>query len=139
MSKFDKIIALVEPLKQDSFGEWHGGIKKKKHEDASFQIPFVAYTQTAHNLISEIEDFVDQNPYYELKRYAKLLKERNIEFSQEAFNKVDLDKLDAPGVMAILVGLMRAERFCEGVFLDNLKSGFIIKCIRSLEEITRRR
>ena len=139
MSKFDKIIALVEPLKQDSFGEWHGGIEDKKHEDASFQIPFVAYTQTAHNLISEIEDFVDQNPDYELKRYAKILKERNIEFSQEAFNKVDLDKLDAQGIMAILVGLMRAERFCEGIFLDNLKSGFIFKCIQRLEIISKAR
>ena len=60
-------------------------------------------------------------------------------FSQEAFNKVDLDKLDAQGIMAILVGLMRAERFCEGIFLDNLKSGFIFKCIQRLEIISKAR
>lgn len=139
MSKFDKIIALMEPLKKDTYGEWHGGLEEKKPDDTTFQLPFVAYTQTAHKLISEIQDFVDQNPDYELRRYEKVLKERNIEFSQEAFNKVDLGNLDAQGIMAMLVGLMRAERFCEGVFLDNLKNGFIIKCIQRLDEITKRR
>ena len=139
MTEFDKIIALIEPLKQDSFGKWHGGVEDKKPEDASFQIPFVAYTQAAHNLISEIQDFVDQNPDYELKRYEIILGERNIEFSQEAFNKVELDKLDAQGVMAILVGLMRAERFCDGIFLKNLQSGFIVKCIQRLETISKAR
>ena len=136
MSKFDKIIALIEPLRQDSHGKWHGGIEDKQPEDNTFQMPFVAYTEIAHKLIFEIQDFVDQNPDYELRSYVKVLKERNIEFSQEAFNKVDLDNLDAQGVMAMLVGLMRAERFCEGAFLKNLQNGFIVKCIKRLEIIT---
>lgn len=136
MSKFDKIIALIEPLRQDSHGKWHGGIEDKQPENNTFQMPFVVYTEIAHRLIFEIQEFVDQNPDYELRSYGKVLKERNIEFSQEAFNKVDLDNLDAQGVMAMLVGLMRAERFCEGTFLKNLQSGFIVKCIQRLEMIT---
>ncbi|MCA5011290.1 hypothetical protein HP393_22890, partial [Clostridioides difficile] len=43
--------------------------------------------------------------------------------------------LDGRAVMALLVGALRADRFCEGAFLGFLKSGAMLRWLQRLKGI----
>ena len=47
----------------------------------------------------------------------------------------DVSSLDAQCVMALVMGVIRADRFFEGTLLDFLKDGSICKWLRRLDEI----
>jgi hypothetical protein len=47
----------------------------------------------------------------------------------------DVSSLDGKCVVALLVGTVRAERFCDGVLLSFFKSGVIKKWLLRLKEI----
>ena len=47
----------------------------------------------------------------------------------------DVSALDGQTVMALLVGAVRAERFCDGALLGFLESGCVERWLRRLREI----
>ena len=47
----------------------------------------------------------------------------------------DVSTLDGITIMALLVGVIRAERFCDGILLDFFKDGTIISWLKRLKEI----
>lgn len=49
--------------------------------------------------------------------------------------KVDVSKLDSQAVMALLLGAVRAERFCDGALLSFLESGAILRWLERLRVI----
>ena len=46
-----------------------------------------------------------------------------------------LTSLNAQCVLALLMGAVRAERFCDGALLDFFKSGYILKWLERLQNI----
>lgn len=50
-------------------------------------------------------------------------------------NGANLDALDGKTIMALLMGAVRAERFCDGALLGYFKDGAITKRLKRLEEI----
>ena len=50
-------------------------------------------------------------------------------------SEADVSKLDAQCVMALIVGAVRAERFCDGALLGFFKDGSIQKWLTRLKEI----
>ena len=49
--------------------------------------------------------------------------------------KTDVSNIDGETVMALLMGAIRAERFCDGALLGFCKDGSIIKWLGRLKEI----
>lgn len=49
--------------------------------------------------------------------------------------KADVSKLDSQAVMALLLGAVRAERFCDGALLSFLESGAILRWLERLRVI----
>ncbi|WP_373738269.1 DUF6508 domain-containing protein [Jeotgalibaca porci] len=47
----------------------------------------------------------------------------------------DVSSLNAQCVLALLMGAVRAERFCDGALLDFFKSGYILKWLERLQNI----
>ena len=47
----------------------------------------------------------------------------------------DVSSLDGKTVVALLVGAIRAERFCDGALLDFFEDGSIVKWLSRLKEI----
>ncbi|MBQ7614370.1 MAG: hypothetical protein IJU77_04950 [Butyrivibrio sp.] len=47
----------------------------------------------------------------------------------------DVSKLDTQAVLALLLGAIRAERFCDGALLGLLESGAILRWLKRLQEI----
>ena len=60
-------------------------------------------------------------------------KERN------SMSEVDASILDGKTIIALLVGAVQAEKFCDGAFLGLLKQGCIIRWLGKLEVIDNRK
>lgn len=101
-----------------------------------FQIPHITYSDVIYSLEEAIYDFIEQNRYYGLKAYNTILEENNIKWDEDMAS-VDVSNLEAKVVLALLLGVFRAERFCDGVINDYLKNGCIVKWLERLKEIER--
>ena len=53
----------------------------------------------------------------------------------ESMKNADVSNLNAQCVLALIMGAVRAERFCDGALLDSFKSGCILKWLERLNNI----
>lgn len=97
--------------------------------------PFVSYSEMVRNMTDDIYSFEREHPEYEMRRYGQILEENNIEWEIESMLAVDKSKIDGRTIMAMLMGAVRAERFCDGALLDFYKSGCILKWLDRLNNI----
>ena len=134
-TKFDKLIGLLEPLETDSVGEWIIDKEHKGTEDDAIHFPYPKYTEVVNELIDAVYKFEDENPEYELTKYGELLKERGLEWGQRSMENADVSNMDAQGIMALLMGMVRAERFCDGAIMGMIKSGAVKKWLMRLQEL----
>lgn len=135
MGKYSELTKLIEPLKTDSYGEWHFDNEHTGTHDDPIQMPFVTHTKVVHELFDAIIKFKDENPDYDLARYNELLEERGLEWKHSSLVNADVKDMDGQGIMAMLTGLLRGERFCEGSVLSALNDGTVIRWLERLKEI----
>lgn len=132
---YQTLTAYLSEIENDSFGE---GIIDKNNDNTSeypVQMPFVKYSEMVHHFIDDIYLFVENHPEYELNRYSDILTENNIEWKNESMQKADVSVLDGKCIMALLLGAVRSERFCDGALLSFFKSGAIAKWLLRLKEL----
>ena len=70
-----------------------------------------------------------------LTRYGDILGEANIKWDAQSMKYADVSALDGRTVMALLVGAVRAERFCDGAFLAFCEDSNIAKWLQRLKEL----
>ena len=71
----------------------------------------------------------------QLTHYGKILESNGIEWGSKSMSAADVSKADVICVLALLVGAIRAERFCDGALLGFFKDGSIRKWLERLKEI----
>lgn len=133
-TKFDKLLGLLEPLETDSIGEWIIDKEHKRTEDDPIHFPYPKYTEVVNELIDAVYEFEHENPEYELRKYGELLKERGLEWGQQSMENADVSNMDAQGIMALFMGMVRGERFCDGAIIGMIKSGAVKKWLIRLQE-----
>ena len=134
-TKFDKLIGLLEPLETDSVGEWIIDKEHKGTEDDPIYFPYPMYTEMVNELIEAVYEFEHENPEYELTKYGELLKERGLEWGQQSMENADVSNMDTQCIMALLMGMVRGERFCDGAIMGMIKSGAVKKWLLRLQEL----
>lgn len=139
MSRFDSLLELIEPLEKGTHGRWISGNNHKGTMDDPTPMPFCSYSEAVHKLADAVYEFVENNPEYELKNYQKLLEDRGLKWSMDSFREADVSIMDAQGILAMLVGLLRAERFCDGVVLEALENGLVLKWLARIRDIVEKR
>ena len=77
----------------------------------------------------------EKNKDFELPRYREILEKNGLEWSLKSMKEADVSSLDAQCVMALIMGAVRAERFCDGALLGFFKNGSIKKWLKRLNEI----
>lgn len=97
----------------------------------------MAYSDTVHQLIDEIYQIEDKCPEFEMTRYNSYLEKNGIEWNSESMTKADVSKLDEYAIHALLVATVCAERFCDGIVLEFLKTGSILRWLERLDELSR--
>ena len=135
MRQFDSLTKYLSRLSDDCFGTWIVDQENDGTMEHPIQMPFVNYSELVHNFIDDVMRIVDQWPEMELTHYGRILNDNGIEWGSKSMSEADVSKVDVTCVLALLVGAIRAERFCDGALLGFFKDGSIRKWLERLQEI----
>lgn len=106
---FQELTGFIERLDSEEHGNW----VIDKENDGSPEHPI-------------------QMPYV---NYGEILEKVGIEWGINSMESAIVDDLDARTVLALLIGAIRADRFCEGALLGFMKSGAIQRWLVRLKEL----
>ncbi len=117
------------------YGEWNIGDENDGTPDRPMQLPFVHYSNLALTFEKEFYQFIECHPEHELTSYGEILEARGIKWDEESMKNTDSQALDAQSVLALIMGALRAEHFCDGSLLDFFQDGSILKWLKRLKDI----
>ncbi|MGI5892248.1 MAG: DUF6508 domain-containing protein [Bacillota bacterium] len=132
---YESLTSLLPKLQGAEFGEWIIDRENAGSPEHPKQFPFVAYGRSVTDLENAIYRFIDEHKEMELTRYVDILEEANIKWDAPSMKYADVSALDGRTVMALLVGAVRAERFCDGALLAFCEGGNIAKWLQRLKEL----
>lgn len=133
MSQFEILTKYIPMLREDHIGEWVIDQENDGTAERPIQMPFVHYSETVRHFIEDVYTFAEQHQEMELLRYREILKENGIEGGLNDIENVYLSNLNAQCVLALIMGVVRAERFSEGAIFNFFKSGNMLKCLERLD------
>ena len=135
MDMYESLTSFIPALKDDKYGEWVIDKVNKGTIDNPIHMPYVKYSSTIRDLEKAIYRFIDEHKEYELTNYQDILNKVGISWGSDSMKEADVSTLDGRTVMALLVGAIRAERFCDGALLGFCKDGSIVRWLERLREI----
>ena len=135
MSRFDILVKYIPMIQANSFGEWVIDKENDGTPEHPIQMPFVGYSEMVNNFIDDVYTFEESNKDMELTRYGDILKDNGLEWGTESMKNADVSNLNAQCVLALIMGAVRAERFCDGALLDFFKSGCMLKWLDRLNNL----
>ncbi|MBG9817697.1 DUF6508 domain-containing protein [Bacillus safensis] len=133
MSQFESLTKYIPMLREDHIGEWVIDQENDGTAERPIQMPFVNYSETVQRFIEDVYTFAEQHQEMELTRYSEILLENGIEWGMNDMEHVDISNLNAQCVLALIMGVLRAERFSEGAIFNFFKSGNMLKCLERLD------
>lgn len=96
---------------------------------------FTAYPAAVDRFAEAVCAFVDENADMALNHYYTILEKHGIKWDQCAMTRADVSRMDAQGVMALIVGAVRAERFCSGALGGFIEGGCLRRWLERLAEL----
>ena len=135
MSKFDILTKYIPMIQTDIIGDWVFDKENYGTPEHPIQMAFVNYSEMVRNFINDVYTFEENNKEMELTRYSDILKENGLEWDMESMENTVVSNMNAQGVLALIMGAVRAERFCDGALLDFFTSGCILKWLERLNII----
>ncbi|BDC54083.1 hypothetical protein TM2_07520 [Bacillus altitudinis] len=135
MNEFDLLTKYIPLLRRERLGEWVIDKENDGTAEHPIQMPYVNYSETVRRFIEDVYTFAEQHQEMEITRYREILKENGIEWGMNDMEDVDVSNLNSQCVLALIMGVLRAERFCDGVILDFFTNGTIVKWLERLERL----
>ena len=132
---YESLTSLLPKLQGAEYGEWIIDRENDGSPEHPKQFPFVAYGRAVTDLENAIYRFIDEHKEMELTRYGDILEKANIKWDAQSMKYADVSDLDGRTVMALLVGAVRAERFCDGARLAVCEGGNVAKWLQRLKEL----
>lgn len=135
MNKFERLTKYIPLIQDDKFGEWIIDKENDGTTEHPIHMPFVNYSQTVDSFHEDLYKFCEEHPEYEHTRYGETLEANGLKWGTESMEAADVSGLDAKCVIALLMGAVRAERFCDGALLGFFKSKCILRWLQRLKAI----
>lgn len=135
MKQFAELTKYIPLIEQDEIGHWHIDREHKGTMDDPIQFPFVMFSEMVHHFIDDIYALVEQYPEWELKHYGQILEENGLKWDSNSMSDAIVEDLDARCICALLVGAVRAERFCDGALMAFFKDGSIKRWLQRLQDL----
>ena len=134
---YERLISYLPDLEGEhqQFGEWIIDQKNDGSPEHPFHMPFVRFGPVMEGIYNAVYDIVEQHRELDLFSYQDILKARGIDWDGRQMKEVDVSEWDAQGVLALMLGIIRADRFSEGTFKAFQENGCYAKWIRRLKEI----
>lgn len=132
---YEKLTTFLPMLDLEKFGE----ILVDKENDGSpehpIHWPVIIFDEKVNAFVSAVYDFMDTHEDMGLNHYDIILNEHGLAWDDEVMEKADVSALDGSVVMALIMGAIRMERFCDGALLDFFERGCIQKWLQRLKQI----
>ena len=135
MSQFDVLTKYISQIESDDIGQWKIDHENDGTPEHPIQFPFVIFSEVVHHFVDDVYALVDQYPEWELNHYGQILEENGIKWESRSMSEAIVDDLDARCICALLVGAVRAERFCDGALMSFFKNGSITCWLKRLKAI----
>ncbi|MCT8977881.1 DUF6508 domain-containing protein [Clostridium sp. CX1] len=135
MNKFERLTKYIPLIQDDKFGQWIIDKENDGIPEHRIHMPFVNYSQTVDFFHEDLYKFCEEHPEYEHTRYGETLEANGLKWGTESMEAADASSLDAKCVIALLMGAVRAERFCDGALLGFFKSECILCWLQRLKAI----
>lgn len=119
----------------EGYGDWVVDRESKGTMDDPIQMPYVNYGRVVMEVEQAIYAFVDEHPEFELTRYSEILERNGLSWDGRVMSEADVSELDGQAVMALLLGAVRADRFCEGALLGFFEDGSVKRWLSRLKEV----
>lgn len=135
MSKFEILTKYLPQLSNDSFGTWIIDRENDGTLEHPIQMPYVRYTEMVDHFVHDVYVFMEANEDFELNRYGEILQQNGLEWGSKSMSETDVSDKDARCILAMIMGAIRAERFCDGAMLGFFRDGSIRRWLERLKEI----
>ena len=135
MNDFELMTKYIQCLEKDEYGVWVADRKNDGSPEPPIQMPFVKYTEMVNSFVRDVYRFEEEHPEMKLNRYGEILNEHDIEWGSKLMSEADITLLDGQCVMALLMGAVRAERFCDGALLGFFRDGSIMRWLERLKSL----
>ena len=100
-----------------------------------YQLPYREYSREVEDFVKDIYAFESRHPEYQLNRYIFILRYYGIQWDENEMSNANIDELNGQAVLALIMGAVRAERFCSGALEGFLQNGSIIKWLKRLKKL----
>ena len=127
---YEKLTVFLPKLQNDQFGLWHTDKENDGSAEHPIHLPFVDYSKIVCEFEKAVYSFVDEHE--EIRDYEGILHAAGLQWDAYSMKNANVDELDGKTVVALILGIIRAERFCEGTLLDFCKNGCIANDMQPL-------
>lgn len=132
---YEELTDILEELPQGEYGSWIIDRENDGSPEHPIQMPCVSYSRILEKFMDAVYTFDKRHPEYGLNRYSDILEQNGIKWASDSMDAVDVADKDGICVMALLLGVVRAEKFCDKALLGFFKRGSIQRWLERLKEI----
>lgn len=135
IAEYKSLTDFLPKLEGGNYGDWIIDHENDGTPEHPIHMPFVHYHQAVEDLVEAIYRCVDEHEDTGIKNYRNYIENKGIEYRDEAIANLDVSKLDGLTVVALMLSIIREDRFCEGLLLDFCKNGCMTRWLKRLKEI----
>ena len=132
---YEKLTNLLPKLSDSKAGEWIADHKNDGTKEHPIQFPFVVYAEAVTKLEENIYAFEKEHPELSLNKYSAILEEQGVKWDMRSMSSADVSGFTGRQVVALLLGAVRAERFCDGALKEFVENGSVKRWLERLVEI----
>jgi len=101
------------------------------------QMPYVEFHELVDLCVAEFYRFSKSHPEYQLANYGRILENNGIQWNDVSMKHANVNTMDRQCILSLIMGAIRAERFCTGALLRFVEDGYIVKWLKRLKALDR--
>lgn len=132
---YERLTKYLLEFPGDEKGMWIIDRENDGTPEYPIQMPYVNYSKLVRNFTADVYSFAEAHKEMELNHYSDILEANVIKWRTDSMSKATVENLDAKCVLAMILGAIRAERFCDGALLRFFENGSIARWLEKLKEL----
>lgn len=132
---YERLTKYLLEFPGDEKGMWIIDRENDGTPEYPIQMPYVNYSKLVRNFTADVYSFAEAHKEMELNHYSDILEANGIKWRTDSMSKATVENLDAKCVLAMILGAIRAERFCDGALLRFFENGSIARWLEKLKEL----
>lgn len=132
MAKYESITKYIPLIENGNFGDW---APLKVDSDDVTQMPYVDYSDLIMDFLQDFYAYMTASAPFLRDYQAILAKYLGAGWNIDRLPNVDVTSANEELTLALIMTVLRADRFAEGTLLHFLKNGRILAWLKHLQEL----